>query len=74
MCHSESKLVEAVNRCGDGVFSLADVEDIIIREALSWTKERGWRDVCIEADGVKVIQMIHGSKKTYGFRIWSYYS
>ncbi|XP_060959144.1 uncharacterized protein LOC133030423 [Cannabis sativa] len=54
-------LVEGCTRLFFGQVEPVLAEAIGVREALSWIKDRRWRDVYVETDCLNVVQAIHCS-------------
>ncbi|KAM6553256.1 hypothetical protein CsatB_014018 [Cannabis sativa] len=54
-------LVEAFSCCRSGVLQPKMVEDLGVKEALSWIKAKDWKEVVIESDSLTVVQALRSS-------------
>lgn len=55
------ELLEARASCREGLVESDFAEAIGIKEALSWIKSKGWRNVMVESDSLVSIQAIRSS-------------
>lgn len=51
-------VIEAISCCRAGLLAVGMAEALGVCEALSWIKQKDWRDVIVESDNLTMVQSI----------------